>query len=79
MKYKWIYNNSNEIIDINQAVERLEKLGFFNFEEFVNNTLPPYEILTRGITLQDATQWYIEDIERAIAEDDFSDFIIVIE
>lgn len=78
MKYKWIYNNSNEIIDINQAVERLEKLGFFDFEEFVNDNLPPYEILTRGITLQDATQWYIEDIESAIAESDFSDFVIVI-
>ena len=79
MKYKWVYNNSNEIIDIDQAIERLEKLGVFDFEEFVNNTLQPYEILTRGITLQDATQWYIEDIENAIAEDDFSDFIIVIE
>lgn len=78
MKYKWVYNNSNEIIDIDQAIERLEKLGVFDFEAFVNDNLPSYEVLTRGITLQDATQWYIEDIENAIAEDNLSDFVMAI-
>lgn len=78
MKYKWVYNNSNEIIDIDQAIERLEKLGVFDFEAFVNDNLPSYEVLTRGITLGDATQWYIEDIESVIAEGDLYDFIIPI-